>query len=145
MSKLLTWEDNLIRDGFTQPAYIAGVDRMHGPCRFSFRPMLPEEVAELDLYVAQNFTEPRKAKARIAKECANRIVGWSEQVDGKELPITELNLRRLRPTLLTKIYDVISGSVPSDEDPELKDASDTPFVELSSLTESDIEGAMGKS
>lgn len=133
-SKTLDWSQNYIRDGFTQSGYIAAIERRHGALRFNFRPMLPEEVEEFDIFRNENILKPRQVTARLAKECASRITGWSEEVDGKPLQISVENLRRFRHTLLAKIYQVITGERASDEDPEVKnlDAEDEGFEPLSS-------------
>lgn len=130
--KTLDWSQNYIRDGFTQDGYIAAVERRHGMLRFKFRPMLPEEVEEFDVFRNENILKPRQVTERLAKECSSRVKVWSEELDGKPLEISTANMRRIRHTLLMKLYQVICGERASDEDPEFKGLDDDNFEPLSS-------------
>jgi hypothetical protein len=145
--KQLDWRNNIIRDGFTQRAYIAEDERLHGELRFNYRPMLPEEVGTMDNFMAQYIREPVKVNCKICQVCAEKIIDWSEELDGKPLAISENSLRRLRPQLLTKLYNVISGSRPSDEDPlhSQHDDLDSGVAPLTALQEGTVMEQLGKS
>jgi len=132
MSKSMDWNQNFIRDGFTQDGYIAAVERRHGFMRFKFRPMLPEEVEEFDVFRNENILKPRQVVERMAKEVASRLTAWSEEADGKPVEISPLNLRRVRHPMLVKLYGVLAGERASDEDPEYKKLEDAGFEPLSS-------------
>lgn len=118
--KTLDWSQNYIRDGFTQDGYIAPMERRHGELRFKFRPMLPEDFEEFDVFRNSNILKPKAVVSRLAKECSDRLVAWSEQVDGKDVPIGPDYVKRLRHTLLSKLFQVIAGERASDEDPQNK-------------------------
>lgn len=143
--KDLSWTSNYIRDGFTQCGYIAPIDRLHGELRFSFRPMLPEEVAAMDMFRSNFEREPAKVIAKVTAVCASKLIAWSEVADGTPIPINEISIKRLRPQVLTKLFNIISGDRASDEDPTtIRDMDQSP-VTLESLMESSVSDQLGKS
>ena len=130
MSKQLEWRSNYIRDGFTQAGYIAEVENLHGECRFNYRPMLPEESLKMDIFRGQFFNDGTKIVNEIATLLQPRIESWSESVDGEPLKITVVNLRRIRPQLLHKLYDVVSGNRASDTDPSRSEEDVPPMSSI---------------
>lgn len=135
-SKKMTWEDPVIRDGYTQPGYIKPVEGLHGGLRFSYRPMLPEAVEVLETYRDKyGMDQPEKMRAKMAKEVHRQLEGWDVMFDGSPAPLTEENVRRVRMSLQSKLYGVVAGLAGTDIDPEWIDDLD----DIESLTESPVE------
>lgn len=125
MQKELTWEDPVIRDGFTQRGYVKAVEGLHGELKFNFRPMLPEEVEELEaLRDTANQNNASKIRSKIGEELAKRLTSWSVQFEDKPAEISPLNVRSLRTSLQTKVYNIVAGFAPTDIDPSWKDGLD---------------------
>lgn len=114
--KELTWRSALIRDGFTQPGYIAEQQGLHGELRFAYRPMLPET---LDNIEAHRRTKKGSDDTKVViAAVAERLVSWNScGSDGVADDITVENVRKLRWALLFRVYNIIAGSEPSDLDP----------------------------
>ncbi len=111
------WKDPLIRDGFSQRAYISEREGLSGEIRFSYRPMLPESVDETE-------AERRKVKGKsethiVIKAILSRLVSW-DVVDPKTKQPTQISLdsvRRLRWGVLYSMYNIICGLEPTELDP----------------------------
>ena len=114
---------NIIRDGYTRRGRIDAIERLHDSLDFEFRPMLPEQVEDLDAAVDK--CKPKEAAPLVAAAMAEQLTSWSE-VEGegdneKMAPITVDNLRRLPYPLLSRLRKVVAGLAPTDA---LSDASD---------------------
>lgn len=132
----LSWEDPIVRDGFTQRGYIKAVEGLHGELRFTFRPMLPEDVEVLEAFRDRyGVTSPDKARAKIAIETFKRLAGWSVMADGKPLPLSEGNVRRMRMPLQSKLYHIVACLSATDIDPEWSDG----LEDLEPLLETAVE------
>jgi len=143
MAKRLNWSDNIIRDGFTQSGYIPEVEGLHGAIRFEFRPMLPEETEHFEgIRDRDGARDPKKVRAILGEEVAKRIVSWSEKIDSSPAEISGANVRKMRFTLQTKIYNIISGFSPTTHDPELSTEWDD-LQPLESITET-VDEQLGK-
>lgn len=103
--------ENFINDGYTEAGYIAAVERMHGEMRFTYRPMLPEEVDEAQAVLDQN--NVARSHGLIRGILVKRIIDWSS-----DLPVTVESLRTIRPVLWNRIYMIVAGRSPSDPDPK---------------------------
>jgi len=103
---------NIITDGYTRDAFIAGVERQHGPLRFKFRPMLPEET---ETFCRPAFLQapPKQSIAMMAAALKQHVVSWDEDAE-----ITVDNLRRVPWKLLQRLFNVVAGFDPSDPLPE---------------------------
>lgn len=114
-----------IDDGFTQEGYIAGVERLHPPLSFSFRPMTH---ADTEKFVALAAREGSVMADTYAKFIEKHVVSWS-----LSRPCKQAIVCRLRPSMLKKLFGIVSGGVPSDplptstgdDDNEGKTASET--------------------
>lgn len=114
MSNTLTWKSPIIRDGFTQEAYIAERPGLHGELRFSYRPMLPESVDDIEAH--RSTKKGSEDTKLVAAAVADRIVRLEDGV-GTEIEPTVESVRRLRYGILYKVYNIIAGFEPSDLDP----------------------------
>ncbi len=111
----------VIDDGYTERGYLAAVDRVHPACRFEYRPALPEE------RMAQYRETPKDAKSEallkahfIKAHLARWDLTYRPKKDGPELPAPlEVDfIRKLKPNLMARLYNVIAGVEIPDEDPE---------------------------
>ena len=103
--------ENFISDGYTETGFIAAVDGLHGELRFTFRPMLPEEVDEVQAVLDQEHVA--RSHEIIRGVLVRHIKSWS---DG--LPVTADSLRTIRPSLWNRLYLIVSGRQASDPDPK---------------------------
>lgn len=112
MSQNLIFDDQYTRDG-----YIAAIDRLHEELAFRFRPMLPEQVEDLE----QSLEKAAAVKAAhlVAAALARQLMEWSE-VDraGAPAAIEFGTLRRLPYALLVKLRRVVTGQGASDLRPQ---------------------------
>lgn len=133
---------NLIRDGYTRKGYVAPVARQHEGLRFTYRPMLPGEWAEIMDRVQGR--KPRERTAIYATELAKRILWWSE-VDGSDapVPVSPSNVVLLPVPLWTAVLDVVVGIRASDHDPEEdKSADDADIASMVAACESTLPPGM---
>lgn len=108
---------NVIRDGQSRNGYVAARERLHGPLRFRYRPMLAEDV-ELTELESSKGEDPRKGVRLIAAQVSQRLESWSEVDERGEALETSLeNVRRLRYPVLLAIYKIVAGLRASDPDP----------------------------
>jgi hypothetical protein len=110
------WRVGVIEDGLEQEAYIAEEMGLHPECRFSYRPMSPEEFESFDDKVSKE--SPGRSRAMVGKLLSDKIRKWS-LVNSKGLPvaITEYSCRSLRAILQMKIYQIVTGVRATDIDP----------------------------
>ena len=107
-------DDGVFTDGLTQSVGIFEKPKVHGAIRFSFRPMLPEFVEEME--AKRERTSGKGAGAAtetvvgMAKAIADHLTSWST-----DRPITVDNVRKLRYGLLGRMYLIIAGLAASDE------------------------------
>ncbi len=105
----------IIEDGYTEAGYIKKAEGLYPELRFRYRPMLH---AERDAIASQIGTKPAEQFTAILVAAAkHRIVSWDAMHMGAPLEITDENIRRLRPSLFDRLYNIISGQQASDPDP----------------------------
>ena len=102
---------NFIDDGYTQAGFIAAREGMHDDLRFTYRPMLPEEVDKVQAVLERE--DVAASHAAIRGVLLEKLKSWSD-----ELPVTADSLRRLRPALWNRLYLIAAGRQPSDPDPK---------------------------
>jgi len=104
----------IIEDGYTEHGYIKEAEGLYPELRFAYRPMLH---AERDAIASQIGTKPPEQVTGIFVAAArHRIVSWDAKHAGQPLEITDENIRRLRPSLFDRIYNIIAGQQASDPD-----------------------------
>jgi len=116
-----SWNDAIIEIGFVQEGYISEDKGRHPACKFTFVPLLIEEVEEVDAMLrgeTKNYS-PGKQMVELARTVCSQLRSWD--IEGKE--ITHENLRRIRPAMLLKMYRQIANkdSIPESPDKELND------------------------
>lgn len=105
-------------DGYTEPGYIAGVPGLHPrPLRFTFRPPLPEERVEHAAALEQlkGVQEQLACHAFIAE----KLKTWDHvDKDGKPIPVSAVNVGRMKPALVNLLYAIVAGYAASEIDPD---------------------------
>lgn len=106
---------NFIGDGYTEKAYVAPRPGIHGSVSFAFRPMTHEQRSVVYTQVAKGGGDASKA---VVASVARFIVSWDLcWDDGKEAAVTAENVARLRPALIDRLHDIVSGYAAGDTDP----------------------------
>lgn len=115
--------NNIPRDGYTEPGYIAPEKHLFdSPLRFKFRPLLPEERAE-HFEAVEKLTNPVKNLLACNAFVASRLVEWDDTDEqGHVNAISAVTVGRLKATLSNRLYEIVLGVRPSDCDPEWSDA-----------------------
>lgn len=128
--------NNIPRDGYTEPGYIAPEPQMYDlPLRFKFRPILPEERAE-HLDAVEKITNGVKNQLACNAFVASRLVEWDDVNEKGEVnKIDAVNVGRLKPMLASRLYRIILGVEPCDCDP------DWPVVEKQDQVDAEYQSA----
>lgn len=109
-------DDPIVADGYTQPGFIEGVEGLHRGVLFEFRPMLPEEVDEIEFKCSQ--LTPAAARVASAERLAMQVVSWDiANKEGQKILINGASVRRLRPALFVKMWGVVRGILATDIHP----------------------------
>lgn len=140
MGKATDWGTGYIDDGYTVDGYIAGVERLHPPCRFKYRQMLVKDRGKYLQQMAEGTGE--SAEILGAKICAKHLQQWDiKDRAGRTVPISPDACLRVQPQLAKKIFSIIIGERSSDPDPnELEEDSESgKDSELESLRDFSVE------
>lgn len=106
----------IIEDGYTEAGYIKESKGLYPELRFTYRPMLH---AERDAIASQIGTKtPEQVSVIFVAAARHRIVSWTATHGGNTLEIMDENIRRLRPSLFDRLYNIIAGAQASDPDPK---------------------------
>lgn len=106
---------DLIPDGYTESGYIAAVPGIHNAVKFSYRPMRHVDLAKLRERLAVGPLEGAKAIYGVLRQ---HVTGWDLKDDsGAVAGRSELDFAKLRPQLLDRLYAIVAGHVPSDQEP----------------------------
>lgn len=117
MEGFLNESDAVIRDGMSQSGYIEALAGVHGELRFSYRPMLAEDVEAFEVYRDRHgTTDPKGTTVEMSRLLADHLVSWSVSEDGRPVPVSMDNVRRLRYRLLGRVYQIVAGLSGSDRD-----------------------------
>lgn len=115
------WRDGIIRDGFERRAYLSESEGYHQELRFSYRPYLAEQVAEIeakkDLHTDRG--DAAKARGELIKALDGSLRSWSLKLrNGDAIELNLANIRRVPLLLQTKIYNIVTGFAPTEIDPQ---------------------------
>lgn len=111
-----------IHDGYTVDGYIAEVKRLHPHLRFTFRPMLIQERAVI-IREIQKMDNPVKEETTAAQAISKRVTVWDlKDGGGKVVELTTSKILRAHPALFSRLFQIVLGTVESDEDPEIAEA-----------------------
>lgn len=109
-------------DGYTVDGYIDGVDRLYPAVRFRFRPMLTQNRAVIDNQISLS-RDPRKTESIAAQVICAQLEAWDlVKPDGETIKLTVSEVLRIPPALMNRLYRVVMGMDPPDEDPDVPDA-----------------------
>lgn len=118
---------NYIPDGYTEKGYIEPSDGKHDALAFTYRPMLPEERDAVEEVLA--IRPAREGSQVVAAAVAHALFEWDlRDVNGCPVPVGLDLVRRLRPTLLDKLYAVVSGREAGDPPPKQTTTEDQDYV-----------------
>lgn len=106
-----------IEDGQEDDAYLAGVEMVYAPLRFTMRPMGRRDT---NAHAAATKDKTDDAYDAITNEwLAKKIVSWDLKTrSGKPVSITAENMGRLKQSLHTRLVAVVWGYQASDVDPQ---------------------------
>ena len=106
-----------IDDGMTREGYVAAAPRLHGAVTFTFRPALPEALFSF----AKAFDDSGKAYTdRLCQLLEKHLVEWDAKRGEQAVPAKAENLRRLHPTILTKMREQILGYTAAEQESDEK-------------------------
>ncbi len=105
---------DFIDDGYTENGHIDAEAGIHGPLDFEYRPMVPQVQART--LAKKDGDEFINAMSKeLAGEKDALVKSWSLMNSKKEsVPVTEANIKRLRPRLYDKLWQVVAGVRASD-------------------------------
>lgn len=113
------WTNSFIEDGYNESGYISAEEGIHGALEFEYRPMIPS--------VQGRILEKKETEAFVDAVCKalireSHLKSWSlKDSKGTAVPLTEANLKRIKPRLFDKLWTTIAGLRPSDRDPKAID------------------------
>jgi hypothetical protein len=103
-----------IPDGYTEDGFIAAEPGIHPAVHFSYRPMLHEEVVQVDVEAARKNGSNQPA----ARALAEKIVQWDiTDPKGQPLAVGFEVLTKLRGKLFLKLWAIVAGFRASDDAP----------------------------
>lgn len=110
-----------IHDGYTMSGFIAAVPRLYPALRFSYRPVLSQNRAVIFRQIA-SANDPRREESLAAQAIKSQLVGWDLK-DQKDEPVAieVSNILRMQPRLMNRLFRIVMGDEPGDEDPALAD------------------------
>lgn len=121
---------NRIADGYTRRGFIEAVKDLHDALEFVYRPMLAEQVEDLDFHVEKS--DPKESVMLVASAMAAQLTEWSE-VEGegtkeKPVPLSIDNIRRLPYPVLSRLRRIVSGVIATDELPNASDSETSDYI-----------------
>lgn len=111
-------ETGYIPDGYTRPGFISRVPGLHPELRFTFRPLLCTERAVILTHVEKS--GPDKAERIAAETIAKKVSDWDlrHPTSNGIVALTEPEILKTHPVLLSKLFQIVAGNMPSSIDPE---------------------------
>lgn len=116
----MSWESCFIDDGYNEEGYIAAEEGIHGPLEFTFRPAVPKLADRITaLLVSEKWEAFWDAAVKALSRDPKLLQSWNvTDAAGREMPITEANVLRLKPRLAHKLWAIVSGGRASDKRPD---------------------------
>ena len=108
----------ILDDGYTVTRYIAGIERLYGAVRVTFRPASAEQLEAFRMKLSSDDGVGNAKK--IAEATAMRIVSWNvRDRDGKPAEVSAKVVRSLQTRLQARFVSVVLwGADGGDVDPE---------------------------
>jgi hypothetical protein len=111
-----------IHDGYTMHGYITAVPRLHSSLRFTFRPILSQNRAVILRQIA-SANDPRREESLAAQAIKAQLIDWNlTNHRGEPVPLEASHLLRVQPQLFSRLFRIVMGDEPSDEDPSVSDS-----------------------
>ena len=111
-------------DGYTLTRYLEGRELMHGPLRFTYRPVSSKKKMALKDYIAGKSEE--EVLDCLSQATSKQLVDW-DAIDhtGAKLGTDWRSVRQIYPAQLERLFMVVLWSVQAgDIDPDKKAGSD---------------------
>lgn len=106
-----------LHDGYTRKGFIGAVPGLFPEIRFTFRPMLTQDRSVMTDRLTK--AKPEMADRISAEAVAARISEWDvTDSRGELVPISMANVLRLQPSALGRLFAIVTGTLPTDIDPE---------------------------
>ena len=104
-------------DGQSEYGYLKAVPNLYPAIRFRFRPIVQEQV---DAHFDDLKDKPPAVQISLTnKFIANRLESWDlKGRKGEAVPISDTIVGKLQPVLRGRLFSVVIGSQPWDDDPE---------------------------
>ncbi|MFG0240455.1 MAG: hypothetical protein ACF8CY_05335 [Gimesia chilikensis] len=114
----MSYQATYIPDGYTLNGYIKEVSGKHGDLLFKYRPLLAKERAVISSRL-KNST-PEISEDESAKLLALKVQEWDlrHPETGAAIEITPQELSRLQPSLLARLFGIVTGWEPTDIHPD---------------------------
>jgi hypothetical protein len=110
-----------IHDGMTRRGYVTERKFQHPAVRFTYRPMLIQNRAVLFRQISE-CKDPRKEQEYAARCIAAQVGEWDLIDDfGKSVPLTSAAVLRLEPNLFNRLFEIVTGTRVTEEDPQWTD------------------------
>ncbi|MFA5262241.1 MAG: hypothetical protein WC378_00340 [Opitutaceae bacterium] len=107
-------------DGYTMPGFVEARPGLNEEVRFSYRPMTAVQQAGFNAGLANLVDTPRNPANFLKRSevLFSRLVSW-DVVDRNGDPVAlDLDaVRHLSPEVFWKMYGIVSGTIPTDIDP----------------------------
>jgi hypothetical protein len=114
-----------IEDGYTAPGYLQGEPKMFPALRFTYRPMTPAERAAWWAFEERQDKNPDAQAGADAKSkekvrlLSTHVLTWEATgKNGQAVPVDATWLPRLHATLHDRLFNVVLGIAPPDDDPD---------------------------
>lgn len=114
-------------DGYTNQAFVREEPCAYPDVRFSYRPMLVEEIDQFDMAAEKKKSDVYDRM--LAAKLAEKIVSWDVQTPAtggkpaEDVAVKPANLLRLHPALFLRISKIVFGRETSDVDPRWEDGA----------------------
>ena len=119
--KLHLTESAWISDGYVFSGFVSRVPRLHPAVHFTFRQCTPEQRSTIFGRIrGSNDVEAERVSAAVI---AKQVIAWDLKRAGKDgkpedVPIDAASAGRIQPVLKTKLFEIVTGGMPSDPDPD---------------------------
>jgi len=98
-----------LEDGYTEDGYIAAAPGLHNAIEFRYRPLTSDERSTILDKTAKVQTAPLR-NAVIREHLVKQIESWSiVDKNGAAMAITVETIKRLKPAVFDKLWDIIGG------------------------------------
>lgn len=106
-----------IHDGYTLHGYVAAMPRLYPELRFTYRPVLSQNRAVIFRQIA-SMDDPRREESIAAQAIKAQLIDWDlKNHKGEAVAVETAEILRVQPRLMNRLFRIVMGDEPSDEDP----------------------------